>query len=341
MEPHNSPFPQIADEFLRDKWQNDELAQEAHARLARMSLRQVVGSMPAVNHLEGRQASFVDLKPRGDYDDHSAVVLGLPFGNGWAPHVWLRAKLLQDSLEVPARMIIFPNNTLTNKAYYLNYDEMKQVAESGNFRPLIEQQFRTLDTLNINRFHRVGYSQDAAVGASALSIAANHGYFGLKPSGLFEWPNGTTRTAKQLNKQFTSDGIKPLKKAVNESAIPALSEAQRSRGGIDNLIQLGKLASFGLGIYLRPENRAIRSGFGNTNFVVDVWEAIDGDKELKVLLAVAENSKITTEESKTSVKALQEFYPKRITFQEIKGYGHEMGDNLAIHTILGKMAVTA
>lgn len=40
--------PVIQDDYIRDLWERDGLAQEAHARIAGMSLRDIVDRMPPV-----------------------------------------------------------------------------------------------------------------------------------------------------------------------------------------------------------------------------------------------------------------------------------------------------
>jgi hypothetical protein len=318
----------------------DEHAEEAYARLAAMPLKEFWKGMPPVDRkfIGDGAAGYVDLRP-ADHEDTDVVVLGNPFANGWAPHMALRYKLLQDVLPRPARLIIFPSDTLATGDVQLS-EPKRPIVAKGDFSPIAERQFRTLDKLGITHWSRYGYSQDAAVGACALALSAKHGYFEIGPSELAEAPNAVPRTTKQIRKDFTAGGISPLNRAVNDSAIPALSKAQHSRGALDVLPQLAGFARYGLGT-MRKENKAIQEGFTKPHFWFDIGQALSHDEDLEIHVTQATDSKIMP--TKTMANAAQlkeEIFPGRFDYLTIEGYGHELGDNIVAFALIGKLALT-
>jgi hypothetical protein len=316
--------PFIQDEVLEKHWLEDVRLQDAQQRLASIDLDRFWGNMTLPSRPTREDAaSFVDLRHRDEPDSKHAIIMPLPYANGWGPHVAYRAKLLQDSLEVPQRVIVFPNNTAFNTAYTFAKNEELEVS-SGRFDAIAHKQFKTLDALGVESFHYIGYSQGASVGAVALKLASKSGYFEAKASGLFEAPNMIARTKKELSKAFTAGGVKPLNRAVNDSGIPGLSEAQYSRGGLDAPKQLGKFAVFGLGT-LRAANKAIKNGFTYNRFFKEV-DMID--TSVPVLTGAALETKIADPELVAERGGII-----------VNGYGHEMGDNIVVHAIIGKLAL--
>jgi hypothetical protein len=235
-------------------------------------------------------------------------------------------------------LIIFPNNTFSTADVQLSEPKQPMV-EKGDFSPLAERQFRTLDKLGITRWSRYGYSQDAAVGACALALNAKHGYFDIGPSELAEAPNTMTRSFKQIRKDFMADGIGPLNKAVNDSAVPALSKAQHARGGLDAVPQLIGFARYGMGT-IRRENKAIQTGFTKPHFWFDISQALAHDEDLKIHVTQAANSKIMPADKMQNAAQLKEqIFPGRFDYLTIEGYGHELGDNIVAFALLGKLAL--
>jgi predicted esterase len=306
---------------------------EAHQRLADTTLRDFWETMPdstLPKHTDA--AEMVDLAPYDDHDRASAIVLPLPFANGWAPHMALRARLLQDSIPEPTRLIVFPND---KRSYNLSAEEQETVA-SGNFAPIAEKQLQSLRSAKIEKISVIGYSQGATVGACALKLAAQTDSFEIGNSGLFEAPNVIGRTPNELRKQFMASG-KGLDKAVNDSGIPALSEAQHSRGGLDVIGKFTGLVPF----VIRTQsgtNRAIHKGFTYPRFMQDVTAAMASNTSFEALIANAAESPIMPAESIDDIDYLSA-ENARIRTRTIEGYGHEMGDNIVVHAVLAKLAL--
>src|SRR5690348_12148273 len=123
----------------------DDSLRRAHQQLRWQDARTVVRDMPPVQYLDREgTVGYVDLAPPMDHDRTHAVVLPLPFANGWAPHMALRARLLQDSLPTPTRCIVLPNNTRCEPRVYHLDQQARAKVRAGDFSPLAEQQVRTL-----------------------------------------------------------------------------------------------------------------------------------------------------------------------------------------------------
>lgn len=330
-------------EELADGW--DEQLAEAHGRLAAMSCDEFRGAAPRIYRLgEAGTVSFVSLSPAEDHDEHSAVVIPFPFGAGGRLDMFARAKLLQDSLPEPQRLILFPNNTLQKYAYDFSSEERHAIGQTGDFTPLVERQFRTLDKLGIEYAQVLGYSQGAAVGATMLRLAAKKGYFKLGPSGLMDPPNVTERSRLQLMKDFASEGVGPLCTAVNQAAIPMLTTFQRAYPGKVNLARnnLTSATRTALNAHLLPTNRALKDGFRHARFVPEVDAALEADEDLRLLAVRAGNSRIMPPEAMDDLTNLQQKkeYDDRLRLLTVEGYGHEMAANIVVHALLGRMALS-
>lgn len=335
------PEPIIPAE-LQEVWNLHENAQIAHGRLASQTLSEIMADMPTVSYpyqLNRKEpnAGYAEFTPQGvDYDRTRGVVIGAPFGNDFNEFMGIRFKLLAESLPEPLRVIIFPNPTVDESAFNLNPVELETVT-SGHFRPIIERRFRTLATLGIEKPHFLGYSQDAALGATAIRLAVLGGHFEVGASGLFEWPNGVARTAKELKKAFIKTGLGNLNRAINESAIPALSEAQLSRGGFDTPRQLLRFAQGNKNAKL-PVNKALHQGMATNFFSDELSIALRHDSQIPLLLGSGALSKITTLEARNYIKT-DPVLSEQADEIVVSGYGHELGDNVVAHTLLGLLAL--
>lgn len=324
----------IPDAELAYQMSLDEKLREAHERLANVSLDKFKSDIPLQNDpYDKSEASYVDLRHSDDPGDKHAVVLPLPFANGWAPHMALRAKLLQDSMDVPHRIVVFPNNVIGSKSYELSKPDLEAVS-SGQFDPIAEKQLSTLQKLGIESVQYIGYSQGATIGAAALKLAALQDRFELGSSGLFEPPNMIARNKKQLQKAFMSGGLNSLNRAVNDSGIPALTEAQRSAGRINSFKQLGGMLIFAAGSQL-PVNKAIHEGFTYDRFMRNIGQI---PSNVVISLAGARDSAITPIEEIERLSKLDDLI---LRSKVVEGYGHEMGDNIVVHTLLAKTALSA
>ncbi len=313
----------------------DNNLHEAHAELTNVTVDEFWNEMPRSQMpRDDSLAEFVDLRPEEDHDSDKVVVLPLPFANGWAPHMALRARLLQRCMDEPMRIIVLPND---RKSYHLTSEENSYVA-GGNFEPLATKQLNTLQLLKVEQVSYVGYSQGATLGASALRLAALRDQFILGSSGLFEPPNIIERKPRKLQRQFIDSG-KNLNTAVNDANIAALSETQHSRGGFDSVIKNLGLLPFVLKTQ-SATNRAIHKGFSHPYFSNDVSAALKRNRDMHLMVVAGEESSITPADSiRTLVSSVSEGSRSRLTTRFVEGYGHEMGDNIVVHALLGRLAL--
>lgn len=312
----------------------DDTVRVAHENLAAISLRDVEKRMTRQwypNSAIG-SAGYVDLNPDENYDPTTAVAVPFPFGNGWAPHMAIRAFMLQDSLDEPTRLILFPNDTTS---YDLSKQELAQV-KGGDFDPIAQAQLAALTNLRLEKVHYLGYSQGATVGAAALKLAARSSRFELGNSGLFEPPNILPVSSGKLRQAFMKSG-KGLSKAVNDSAIPALSEAQHTRGLKDVLGMGAGLIRVAINSQ-SARSKAIHKGFTHGTFIDDIETAVVFDENLHMTIGAAANSLITTSAALDEIAKTAKTFP-RINIVTTENYGHELADNVVAHAILGKRAI--
>ncbi len=330
----NSKYPVIVPE-LSKYW--DQRIAEAHQSAAEVSLSEFTDSVLPICPRHGRHTTaYADLSPRQTHDPSQAIVVFMPFANDWSCNAALRISLLQNSLPQPRRIIVFPNNTFNDNSVYILTPTERAVIAGGDFSPLIERQLRVLETLGIKHIQVIGYSQGAAIGAAALCIAAAGAQFTIGPSGLFEPPNVVVRNPRQLVKDFL--GARQFAQAVNGSAIPAFSELQHTLGGVDNVRQGWMFCQLGRSAAL-PDNRALVKGFGHGTFLEDLSAALNFDKKLQVVVGGGTESRILPEEGLRKLDWLAEQYPRRVHSIHIKGYGHELAENLTTYTLLFRHAL--
>ena len=286
-------------------------------------------------------AGFVDLRPE-EHEPDNVVVVPFPFVSGWGAGMALRLRLLQASMPEPTRVIGFPHNTMADRRMYSLTKQEAVAMSAGDFEPLARRQLNTLATLGVESFGLWGYSAGAAIGAATLRLAAARGQFALKPSGLAEEPNGLNRSQSSLRKDFMATGLSRLNAAVAASGVPALIDYHAAGGWRSRPRQVWGYATFAANMNLMS-NRAIRSAFGYDRFGSDVIGALEADSQLRLLVARGTDSTITPADSPSRVR-LQKFAAEqaddRLQFAELSGYGHEAADNIALHALLARFALT-
>lgn len=323
----------------------DDAFYQAHEELSRVTPADIRQSMPKVQHIgdPATHAGYVDLLPQDVDDPRKAVVMPLPFANDWGPNMALRTRFVQQVLP-HRRVIVFPNNSMYDpNVYALNTKERYTVA-SGNFEPLATRQLQTLEGLGVERIQYFGYSQGASVGAVAARLAAQRGVLGLGNSGFVEAPNVMQRGPKQLRKDFMVP-LGRFNQAINDSAIPALSEILYAREGWDRARQLRMFLGFARGARL-PDNRALHRGFGHETFAGDIAGVLRKAAQIRLLVGQAENSRIMPVDAAGTKKVyeLQRSEANgrnRLDVVTIPEYGHEAGDNIALHALLARAALSS
>lgn len=313
----------------------DDYFYNAHERLAATSLDEIKLGMPDVQHIGDytrTHAGFVDLRPQEDYEPSSAVVVGAPFANDWGPNMALRLRLMQSSLPEPRRVVVFLNNSVYDRTVYGLQDHERGTVAAGFFEPVASRWLRTVEDMGITSVQFFGYSQGAAVGAAAARLAARQGVLEVGDSGFAEAPNVLPRTPRRLRKDFMVP-LGRFNQAINDAAVPVLSQVQRARGGLDTARQLMMFGQFARGARLR-ENRALHDGFGRETFAGDVLGILRRAPHARITVARAEESRIMPADAPgTSILR------KHTGMHTVPGYGHEAGDNIAVHALLARAAL--
>lgn len=318
----------------------DDRLWATHERLAAMNKTDMHAYL-AMNDVQRfpdpQTAAFVDLR-HDDADPTHAIVVPAPFANDWGVNLGIRMRLLHESMPFPTRLVVFPNNICSQPAYDLERKHKQRMKEIGTFEPIAGLQLRTLEKLGITRVQYMGYSQGASVGAAALRILSRGGGITPGDSGLFEAPNVVERSALQLRRDFM--GTDGFAEVVNQSGIPMLSEEQCTRGGMDTVRQAARIACFGANSML-PVNRAIFAAFRHARFIDDIEIAtfkLQGSAHLTV--GRGTNSTIVPSQAMQAMKWRAALDNDRgLRPVEVLGYGHEMADNILIHTLLARMAL--
>jgi hypothetical protein len=338
MQSHPNPFkPELPIELVQ-LYANDERLQSAHEEMAKMDLETIMSNqLPLQN--DGISAGYIDIPPidSQDYDQTSALIIPFHYQAGWDAPNTIRMELLRRSLDTPRRIIVFPNDTYKHHCINLSPLDYPKISK-GDFSPLADKYFSTLDKLGIERFSLFGYSQGAAVGAAALSLAAEKGYFAVETAGLVDPANTLRRTVKNLKESFRSTGLNRLNKAIKSSGIPAFAEAEHATDWRELEKELNHLALYEASSHFEP-SQSIKQGFTHPEFSSDLVNALINAPSLKTLIVNPEDSRIMTPDSVKELKQAFSIYGDRVTWQSITGYGHEIGHNLIAYVLLGKMAI--
>lgn len=308
-----------------------------HERLAATSLSEFTEQMHAANNIsvefnQNHSIRFIDIRSDDEASSSEAIVMPLPFGNGFTPAMFIRAIALQSLLDEPKRILLFPNNSLGTTWY-------EPANEAGSMKERLARDIiRATSKTGIERASIVGYSQGATIGASIL--AQSRSELEIDAAMLGDPANVENRTSKKLQKDFQGDGfsaLKALNKAINDSAIPDLTEAQSSGdGAFIRTRQLLAMGKFGLGAK-SSVNRQLHEDMTKDDFISDLVHAETNELSIKNHLVVVRmrDSLVCTEQLDNSMIALD-----KSKLEVVDGYGHEGGDNIILHALLARLAIS-
>ncbi len=313
-------------------------ALEVQGRWAGMSMDDVLARMPEMQTYtrpSGNQIRYGDLVPTGDYDEEHVLSLRLPIANGLRPHMLIRAVLMQDMLDVPQVVRVFPNDTRGEKTLSINDDEMEDI-KTGNFLPIAQLQQASIEHDFGNRtvVDVSGYSLGGAIGLNHALIAPT------RSVDVSELPNIALRTPGQLNKAATNGSLSlsPINKAILDTGIPVLAEAfgvKHRRTSVKQFLVGG--VSFALDTLL-ANNRAMQIGLGHPTAIDDLILLADVQPDVSLVIARAENSKIMPKEAGDALttEAIGKF--RSFGRYVMSGYAHEAGDNIFNLALLSRQA---
>ncbi len=308
--------------------------------LAATSLEEFVNTMPDAqvfsryNHAPAIKAAIY--RPDG-YDPTHAVFSLNPFGNGHQPHMDIRNRAAHRIAAPNAQFVSFPNNTANQKYYELTPEQLDTVA-SGDSTPLAESIHNTAEELGITTLDLITYSQGTLVGVALLKVAQKRGIIQINNMLIGEPTNVIDRTEKQLKKAAMSVGLFPPIRAVNDSGIPALVEAQAMRVPRDIVRFTKSMLAVQKGSKVL-ENMALQRAMTHDNMaqmLTDLTANDGGNLKTRITAARAEKSKITPNSESYA------YIARNIARQslEIDGYGHEAADNVTgTWALLAKLAL--
>lgn len=241
--------------------QLEEGIYEVREKWSQVTYDDVLGQMQDVQMIEPTETTSraAILTPEGnDFDEDQSVVLALPHLQGWIPHHYIRARVMQQLIAPDKRVIVMPNNTIRQQNYdlsALSTDECEKMSR-GDILPLADRQMRTLESIDklksfgtLGRVSLTGYSLGANIVLGMASAESNS--IEVDRVNADEAVSDNLRTAaSDVQSDFMKSGgaLDPWH-AKQASKIPALSSALRSnrmawdwiRFGVMNFTPHGKL----------------------------------------------------------------------------------------------------
>ncbi len=319
--------PFIAEEILSGQVYVDEVVPDVIKRLQDTSLSDYKNQMvnprfAGFTHEQVTQVRFVDLRSVDEGSAKKAVVFPLPEGRSYSPEMHIRAKAIQELLPEDTRLIVIPNNTRRESYYSFGFLGQNDAVETLGHLIL-----ETCSRLKLEDIVVTGYEQGASVSANIINDAANYD-INISSVILGDPVDVEERTPKQLKEALWGSSLGNLNEAINDCGIPALSEAQCSRRGLDAYKQIFKF--FGVHLDSRvAENVSLHESMTNDNFVDNLHNAVSKNNRkiepANLHVVRMELSKIATE-----VLDIQMLEDPLLSdcLTVVEGYGHEGGDNV-------------
>ena len=316
---------------------------EVHEQLARTTLDEFTAGMPESTYFngDGWQAKYVDVRGDDEGDSKRALLLPLPFGNGYSPAMHIRVEAMRRMLPEDVRVLVFPNNS-AQEHVHTPFNGREIESDGDAIRMMARRILTITQGAGIERAATIGYSQGASVGAALLRVNGEHNMVNTGTSGamLVEPANVFDQTPKQLQKRMMKSGIGPLNRAINDSNIPALSEAQHSRGGVDVVRQLYNFATDVRKGAADPVNKELHSSMANDSFLEDLLEAGKRDVlDFSSLVAFMRGSTLTQGFKADIINKKLARAGTQNGIEVVSGYGHEGGDNVILHALMARKAL--
>ncbi|MCA9332742.1 hypothetical protein KDA00_02615 [Candidatus Saccharibacteria bacterium] len=276
------------------------------------------GTVQANSTIPEFATKLVDLRGKNEGDSSRAIVVPLPFGNPYSEAMDIRVRAIQAFMPEDTRILVFPNNT-TKETYY-SFDKNKQ---NDGLEELSHHVLRACKVLRVSEVAIAGYSQGASLGPQLMMDAESYD-IGVTAAYLGDPANVVQRTPGKLKREFIGTGMGNLNRAINDSGIQALSEAQHSRGGFDTLRQLATIPSVAKSGSVF-ENVALHEAMTNGNFAFEIDAIINnGFDPRQITIARMADSKVCRPELEADIATIGQ----EGSLQIVKGYGHEGGDNV-------------
>lgn len=321
-------LPRVPDELTHLL---DDQVQDVQRRWASYDFDDVRAMMPEPQVIDlpnDRQLRGVVLEPATpERDEACSLVLALPFCQAWKPSMFIRAEVMRQIIAPNSRLVVFPNNSITDEYYDLTEAELGTMHE-GSMAPLAELQARALEVLKVGEAAVSGYSlggvlaiELAAVGSDKLEICHIN---------ADETPN-KERTSKQLQKDFlASGGWGEQRRAIEDAEVPALEKALNVSGlALD-------YARFGVAS-LRKTNKALHLAMAGS-LVESIKRAKTNYPEASLKLGYVLGSKLFDLECiGEAAHEIAGASNGRVSIRDYSGDGahmHSTGDNPYAHALM-------
>lgn len=216
---HFLDVPEIYDAAVNG--QNDSLRQvkdDMDNPYLTQVLEVPVGSVNANNSDES--IGFVRLP--GNRSSHKidrsvgAVAFGLPYGQGWKPSMYIRARKLQQIAAPENDLLIFP---ATNDFIRLSDSELREMDETKSLDVIAEKRARALEALGYDEYKLTGASMDGLV---QLGVLAVNPEVDITAVNIDEMPYGDGSITTRF---LLSGGSLDQRAAIRDSKIEALKSA--------------------------------------------------------------------------------------------------------------------
>jgi hypothetical protein len=304
----------------------DRAIHEEWAAIAYKDVINGMGTPQVVELSNGDSISVVDKRLKND-EPKEALAVVLPFNNGYTPSNDMRAGFEQAILDAPMRTLIFPTDLAS-----------LDVRGEGSVRHRMARNLvEATRRMGVEKLHISGFSMGAMLGAAMMPDMPSN--FDVSGVGIFlgDTPNETSRSEDQLEDDFTKGGLRNFNKAINDSGLPALSRAQHARGGLDLPQQLFGFARFARSGH-KPFNALLHGAMASSGFASDitvadhVWRGAVGEQPNPLIIRMAK-SLICKDDLDQEME--------RIGYEVdvVSDYGHEGGDNIVLHGLLGREAI--
>ncbi len=326
---HTLPYP-VVPEGLEAAV--DDTFLDAHAIMSSYDRHHVMEAMPDAFTDAETLTKFVELRPQGhDYDDTRAVVVPYPLGIGNSPKMYMTLEMIQRSLNEKTRIIGIPNNTHKEDNYSFETPELRRIND-GSFDPLAGKISRLVGRRGVTSVDIIGYGQGASVAGAMIDIASRNGYFDVNSALLAEPPNITTRTKQKFDDFAVSPSSDQVFNALIDAQIPALSDVV----GVAKGRQMPRFV-LNTGRYLAGlrgvENKALIRAMSEPKMLSHIKSA---EVCSNALLSRAQYSQVCP---RNPFEYLHEISGDNVKRVDIKGYGHEAAENIALFALLAKMSI--
>lgn len=318
-----TPEMQAATEKTREQWQNitynDVL--ESHA------------NTPTVEPTENSSRLYIVDPEHEDVDDSRSAVLSLPYGQGWKPHHYIRARTLQQIAFPNNRVLVLPNNMVGQQNYDLsNLDEQEvRSMKHGSLEPIADRNMRALEIADRERplgtIALTGFSMGANTSLAMALVGSDQ--LEIDKVNADEGPSKVDRGVPELARDFFASSGN-LTKAIKGANIKALSSAMRFNRFAADVIRFGLTG-------VSTEGRLIASGMTDT-VNCELLKLSGRSNGPDVKIGFIKGSKMVDVDSFEGIAA-------KFDLVEYSGEGfeemHGSGDNVILHALMANAGLNS